>query len=278
MQIKLVASDHRSGIYRITNEKTGQFYIGSSVDVRSRIMDHHRELRAGIHRNTHLQASYNRDGTDCFCAELLIIEEPVKLLATEQRYLDAYWDNGIRCFNQAKSAKAPMLGRHPSKATLLKQSAARLGRRMSEETKAKMSAYQRSRPPLPTITEETRTKMSKSRTGLKRTDEQKANMSAAQRSRKSTSEEGRRHMSEAARLYHDNNPITMETRAKLSAARKGKVQTCKHYALIDPSGNIVSGINLRAYCIENGLRYASMAAVNSGRRASCNGWTRYLSS
>jgi len=38
------------GVYKITNVRTTETYIGSSVDITRRWADHRRELRLGIHK------------------------------------------------------------------------------------------------------------------------------------------------------------------------------------------------------------------------------------
>lgn len=44
-----------SGIYKITNTKTGKIYIGSAVDLRRRLYAHLKSLRRNSHDNTYLQ-------------------------------------------------------------------------------------------------------------------------------------------------------------------------------------------------------------------------------
>lgn len=76
------------GIYKITNKKSGKFYIGSSDDLNKRKYDHFYELRNGTHINTHLKNAYNKDGEENFIFE--VIEEcgSDELLIREQYYLD----------------------------------------------------------------------------------------------------------------------------------------------------------------------------------------------
>lgn len=42
------------GIYAIINVQTGRRYIGSSINVRKRLLGHRRALQRGIHINEHL--------------------------------------------------------------------------------------------------------------------------------------------------------------------------------------------------------------------------------
>ena len=50
----------RSGIYKITNTRTGESYIGQSVDVHKRKNQHRQELNKGTHHNYGMQRDYNR--------------------------------------------------------------------------------------------------------------------------------------------------------------------------------------------------------------------------
>lgn len=49
-----------SGVYRITDTKTGRFYIGSSKHIEHRWKEHFRNLRKNIHDNDKLQGTYNK--------------------------------------------------------------------------------------------------------------------------------------------------------------------------------------------------------------------------
>ena len=50
------------GIYKITNLKNNKGYIGQSTDIKTRWINHKRELRNNIHRNPHLQNAFNKYG------------------------------------------------------------------------------------------------------------------------------------------------------------------------------------------------------------------------
>ena len=83
----------RSGIYKITNEITGKFYIGSSDDVDYRWeVEHRGNLNRNQHCNPKLQHSWNFYGGDKFTMTLLEEVEPKKelLLQREQYYLDTF--------------------------------------------------------------------------------------------------------------------------------------------------------------------------------------------
>lgn len=78
----------KTGIYKITNSKNNKFYIGSATHFYNRKSDHLRRLRLGIHKNIHLQNSFNKYGEDKF--SFILIEEcdRVALPIREQHYID----------------------------------------------------------------------------------------------------------------------------------------------------------------------------------------------
>jgi group I intron endonuclease len=54
------------GVYCLINIVSNRVYVGSGVDVNSRLSEHFRELRQGVHKNRHLQASFNKHGLQSF--------------------------------------------------------------------------------------------------------------------------------------------------------------------------------------------------------------------
>lgn len=60
------------GVYQITNDNTGKFYIGSTIrPLKERISQHFSYLRGGTHQNQKLQNSYNKYGESSFTARSL---------------------------------------------------------------------------------------------------------------------------------------------------------------------------------------------------------------
>jgi group I intron endonuclease len=82
----------KSGIYKITNETTGKFYIGSAKDIDWRWFEHKRDLRLKSHCNPKLQHSWDFYGEDKFTFVVLEEVEPdkQKLFEREQYYLDTF--------------------------------------------------------------------------------------------------------------------------------------------------------------------------------------------
>lgn len=80
--------DNIPGVYAIVNTVNGKKYIGSSFDVKDRLIGHKSALRHNRHQNSHLQRAWNKYGEDAFTYELLescLIDE---LLDLEQKWID----------------------------------------------------------------------------------------------------------------------------------------------------------------------------------------------
>jgi hypothetical protein len=77
-----------SGIYKITNLVNGDFYIGSSVDVKKRIKSHKNLLEKGTNPCLYLQRSYNKYKGYNFIFEQLLCCEKEDLLEYEQYFID----------------------------------------------------------------------------------------------------------------------------------------------------------------------------------------------
>lgn len=79
-----------TGIYKIENMETGDFYIGSSSKLKERLRKHKRYLRKGIHGNEFLQRSFDKYGKDAF--QFAIIESEFSEIETlrdrEQFFID----------------------------------------------------------------------------------------------------------------------------------------------------------------------------------------------
>lgn len=71
MDILNSETDHRPGIYEIKNIKNNKRYIGQSQDLYVRSCKHFSNLNNGVHPNKHLQASWNKYGSDNFVINIL---------------------------------------------------------------------------------------------------------------------------------------------------------------------------------------------------------------
>lgn len=81
---------NRSGIYKITNDRTGETYIGQTKNFERRRKSHENELRKGTHHNRGMQSDYLRGDTFTFT----VLEEtsPSKYILNqkEEKYISKY--------------------------------------------------------------------------------------------------------------------------------------------------------------------------------------------
>ena len=75
-----------SGIYKITNTVTGEFYIGSSKDIKQRWICHRNSAFHRLHPNIKIYQDMTKYGKDKFTFE--IIEETIDLHEREQYWID----------------------------------------------------------------------------------------------------------------------------------------------------------------------------------------------
>jgi group I intron endonuclease len=107
----------KSGIYKISSP-SGGFYIGSAVNFSGRRRQHFHLLRFGCHHNIGLQRACKKYGIDALKFEPIIICRREDLIFFEQRAIDVLKPKYNGCFTAGSQ----------------------LGRKHSEETKAKISA------------------------------------------------------------------------------------------------------------------------------------------
>ena len=77
-----------SGIYKITNTITGDFYIGSSKDVKQRWNEHKCQSRWKRYSNSQLYLDMNKYGLDNFEFQVLEVVEEGKLKDAEQKFIE----------------------------------------------------------------------------------------------------------------------------------------------------------------------------------------------
>ena len=101
-----------SGIYRITNTAKGRkSYIGSSVNMEKRWIDHRSRLRRGVHFNAHLQNAWNKYGEIVF--EFAVVEWiPVEELKSREEFWIKQTMSYLRDFgyNLSQDTQAPTRG------------------------------------------------------------------------------------------------------------------------------------------------------------------------
>lgn len=162
----------KSGIYKITNNQNGRFYIGSARRFKERWNGHLYSLKHGKHSNRFLQADFLKCGSEAFLFEILEVVEgdKIKRLETEERYLKQYFDGGKLCYNlcgraisrEGASFKNPeetkrkmslahmgnknMLGKKQSAETIAKRVAKNKGKKRSADFCKRISEVHKGKP------------------------------------------------------------------------------------------------------------------------------------
>jgi group I intron endonuclease len=215
----------RPGIYAIRNTCTGTVYVGSSVNVGSRLSAHRTDLRRGRHDNIHLQRAFDRDGEHSFSFHPLAYIEVADLRDTEQRLLDRLV--GTRgCYNIGRDACASTRGLKMRPEVCARMSAAKRGKPghpCSAEARAKISLANRGRPSVwkgKNLPLETRIKISAAGKGKSISEKQKDKLRQANLGKRASAST-RAKMSEMRR-GRKRPPFSPEWRSNMAAAKRGK--------------------------------------------------------
>jgi group I intron endonuclease len=158
----------------------GRLYIGSSTQhMHGRVSTHFGQLVRNKHKNEELQKAWNKYGQSAFhWFALEAVTDISQLLIREQAWINKYKSDQL--FNVyldvLPGKKMPASSRAKLSVTNKGQG---LGRKLSPETCAKMSASRTGRK----LTEAHKAATSKGRLGMRFSDEHRANLSAAQRRR-----------------------------------------------------------------------------------------------
>ena len=148
-----------SGIYKITNTKTGDFYIGSAINFKKRFGIHISTLKNQKHDNQILQKVYNKYGLEKLSFEIVeVIKDKKNLISREQYYLDNLKPKYNICkiagstlgykfsneskvkMSKAKENYVPWnVGKFHLKETKEKISITKKGKKLSEEHKKRIS-------------------------------------------------------------------------------------------------------------------------------------------
>lgn len=126
-----------SGIYIIVCTSNDRVYVGSAINLLSRMNRHKYLLEKGEHKNTVLQRAWNKYGPSSF--KFLVMEHCNKevLIEKEQMYIDGFSSHVSKLgFNLSPTAGNCLGVKQPEEA-VKKRNAKLVGRKTSEETKQK---------------------------------------------------------------------------------------------------------------------------------------------
>lgn len=146
-----------SGVYLITNIVNGKVYVGSSIDLHSRVRRHKTNLLNRKHCNPYLQAAFDCYGEESFSFDIAeVVHDINSLLDVEQRWIDAcraaersYGYNllpntrnrlgSVQSKETREKISETCRGRSKSKETCARISESNCGKVMSIESRKKMS-------------------------------------------------------------------------------------------------------------------------------------------
>ena len=161
-----------TGIYKITNNITGNFYIGQSINIEKRFKEHKRKKL-----KTKLSKDFQKYGLNNFTFEIVEIVSVDKLNEKELFYIE-----NLKPYYNSKKAVVNDCLRNISKDTIakLKASGKKHWEEKSQEDKEKLIKNNLKGPALNhKVSEETRNKIRKSLLGTKMKDETKQKISNA---------------------------------------------------------------------------------------------------
>ena len=87
ISLDIKGNDKKKGIYTITNLKNNKVYVGSSVNLGSRLNDHKHKLINNEHANIYLQNDWNKYGEDNFEFKIIKLVEMETDLPKEEKSL-----------------------------------------------------------------------------------------------------------------------------------------------------------------------------------------------
>lgn len=213
-----MAADKISRIYEIVNTINGRRYVGSAVNVRIRKNQHFTRLRKGTHHSKYLQRAWDKYGEASFLFRIIVECERKNLLLEEQKEIDRKSE-----YNMTRAAGS-CVGRVVSDETRAKMSAAHRGKKRqprSEEHRRNLSAALKGKPK----PDHVMIALQAARSAYKFTDEDRKSRAEATRRayaegrrERTKSEEHRRKIAETLR----GRKASDEARANQSAAQTGK--------------------------------------------------------
>jgi len=194
---------NKCGIYAIVNELNGKIYVGSSVNIKDRLVKHKSALNLNKNISPHLQKAWNKYGEDAFRFSILEECKEDMLIIREQAWID-YYDS----MNKDKGYNLKEAGSHGkhSEETKKKISQSHIGIKHGDDAKRKMSLAKKGKPSPRlgvVLSEDSKKKMSLAKKNFRHTEESKKKIVLARVGCR-FSEETKKKMSESRKRYLAN--------------------------------------------------------------------------
>lgn len=132
---------NKAGCYVITHCQSGSIYIGSSVNLASRVPGNLNALKRDAHKNKNLQELFNKDPAVTVVVKQTETEEAARKL--EQYLVDTLLPTGVLCNVAVVDVTKSTFGRKRPDDVVEKIISANTGRKPSEDTRKKMSDAQK---------------------------------------------------------------------------------------------------------------------------------------
>jgi len=188
------------GVYKIVNLLDGKCYVGSTANFSRREYQHRYRLERNKSEHVRLQNAWNKYGRDAFKFE------PIEYCAPDQRIIrEQYWIDQLKPAYNMRTIAELNTGCKHTQAFKDAQRQRKLGRKASEETKAKMRASAK-RGPRP---------------------ERGAAISAAKTGKPNSKVAGiprPQHVKDAISAANKGVPVPQERREKISATLRSKAR------------------------------------------------------
>lgn len=146
----------KAGVYKISNSSNGKCYVGSSIDINRRRLEHFSALFKNKHVNQHLQNAYNKYGRECFNFEVIEVIEITTNIKQDLLDREQFWIDNIKPEYNILLVAGSALGYHHTEETKQKISRTTTGIKKSKEHAKHISEGQRGR----TLTKEHKEKLS----------------------------------------------------------------------------------------------------------------------